>query len=96
MTVTPSARSCRTTSNKRSLSRRDKRGIGLIEHQHAGALADGPRDLDELHLGDREPVDPRIRIERAHAETFERGARFGAHHRPGNQRGDGAARPCPT
>src|SRR6185437_526428 len=67
-------------------------GIGLIENKHARALTDGARNLDELHLGDREPANPRFGIERLDAETVERGARLLAHHRPRDERGDATAR----
>ena len=67
-------------------------GIGLVEHKHAGALTDGARNFDELHLGDRQPAHARVRIERVHAETFERGASLRAHHRPRHERGDAPAR----
>ena len=67
-------------------------GIGLIKNKHARALTDGARNFDELHLGDRQPAHARVRIERVHAETFERGARLRAHHRPRHERGDGPAR----
>ena len=64
MTVTPSARKLLDDLEQALALARRKRRVGLVEHQDARLLADGAGDLDQLHFGDGEPRDLRVRIER--------------------------------